>query len=164
MDGEQRPLFGASAGEADEGLRGRPVLTITGSREIPREAATSRFKQMLMPWFGSHAVWLVGGARGVDTWATEWLVEHDETCWVIVPFTASEQPLEAQSALHAAARLIELNLPRKKSSYIVRNRYMVDRSQVVLGFWTGSKGGTLATHEYALRTGREVHAYRVTTD
>ncbi|HNW92817.1 MAG TPA: hypothetical protein PKM88_07910, partial [bacterium] len=54
-------------------------------------------------------------------------------------------------------RVIELQLPEGKTAYIRRNYYMVEHAATVLGFWSGKRGGTLATLTYAQRRGRETH-------
>lgn len=44
----------------------------------------------------------------------------------------------------------------RASSYLARDRYMVDRSGLLVAFYDGSKGGTHYTVHYARRLGREV--------
>jgi hypothetical protein len=58
-------------------------------------------------------------------------------------------------------RVIELQLPRRKSAGALRNRYMVDLSPVVFGFWSGKGGGTIKTLRHALRKRKEVHGIPV---
>ena len=55
-------------------------------------------------------------------------------------------------------RVVELQLPKRKNAYAIRNRHMVDLSQIVFGFWSGKGGGTIKTLKYALRQRKEVHA------
>ncbi|MBA2705466.1 MAG: hypothetical protein H0U60_16630 [Blastocatellia bacterium] len=55
-------------------------------------------------------------------------------------------------------RIVELQLPRRKTANAIRNRHMVDLAQIVFGFWSGKGGGTVKTLKYALRQRREVHA------
>ena len=88
-------------------------------------------------------------------------VERDERCWVVVPFRAADQPKAVQAVLEKAEKIVELNLPKSKTAYIMRNKFMVDRSEIVVGFWSGSKGGTISTLRYALKVGREVHAFPI---
>jgi len=138
-------------------------ITVTGSRDIDRETGRIMFFRHLTPLLGEGRIWFLGGARGIDEWATEWLVESGETCRAVVPFTKAEQPRSVQVWLDKISEVVELRLPHSKSAYIVRNRYMVDRSALVIGFWSGKPGGTLSTLEYALRNGKEVRAIPVTT-
>ena len=133
------------------------AITITGSRDVTRQAARPQFEVHLAAYLDQGRTWLLGSALGVDRWATEWLLDLAEQCWVVVPFTASDQPRDAGCCFDRVARLIELNLPRSKRSYMIRNRYMVDRSEVVVGFWSGKPGGTRSTLQYAIRERREVH-------
>ncbi|NOT25767.1 MAG: hypothetical protein HOP16_06645 [Acidobacteria bacterium] len=137
------------------------AITITGSRSIPRVAARAMFDRHLTPYLRSSVTWIIGGALGVDHWALEWLLDCGETCWVVVPQSAKEQPSSVRPHLSRATRLVELQLRPGKRAYLDRNRFMVDRSKAVIGFWTGQPGGTSWTLQYAIRKGLEVHAYVV---
>ena len=136
-------------------------IVITGSRDITRPAGRREFARRLAAWPGQGRTWLVGGARGIDAWALEWLHERGERCLAVLPFTTARQPRSVQAALQLAAEWIELNLPDGKQAYIRRNYYMVEHAAVVVGFWSGKPGGTLATIRYAKQRGREVHCYPV---
>jgi predicted Rossmann fold nucleotide-binding protein DprA/Smf involved in DNA uptake len=104
---------------------------------------------------------MIGGARGIDQWAIEWLLDHRESCCAVVPYTRAKRPQWIQSIYDEMDRVVELQLPKRKTAYAFRNRYMVDQSAIVIGFRSGKGGGTLATLKYALRKQREVHAIPV---
>lgn len=137
------------------------ALMVTGSRDIDRETARALFEQHLSPFVSQGKTWLLGTARGVDQWAMEWLLENSETCWAVVPYTRFKQPQWVQTQLEEMDRIIELQLPRRKTANAIRNRHMVDLAQIVFGFWTGKSGMTVKTLKYALRQRREVHAIPV---
>jgi predicted Rossmann fold nucleotide-binding protein DprA/Smf involved in DNA uptake len=137
------------------------AVTITGSRDVDRETARRLFEQHLSPLLHQGRTWLVGGARGIDQWAMEWLRENNEICWAVVPYTMREQPKWVQSWLEQIDRVVELQLPRRKSAGAFRNRYMVELSQIVFGFWSGKGGGTIKTLRHALRKRKEVHGIPV---
>lgn len=157
---EQPSLFESPAPATEE--KPKDAVVITGSRDIERDPARTLFEKHLRSWVGNGYTWLLGGALGVDSWALEWLSENGESCWVVVPFTAKEQPKFAQGLFDKAKKIIELGLPQSKQAYLTRNRYMVDRSRAVIGFWSGKPGGTSYTLEYGLHEAKEVHAYPVT--
>jgi uncharacterized phage-like protein YoqJ len=136
----------------------RNAITITGSRQLRREVAVDTFSEHLGHRLGKDTIWMVGGARGLDQWAIEWLLQREQTCWVVVPFRGEDQPKALQHLLGKVDRLIELGLPRTKRAYLQRNEYMVDRSHTVFGFYVESKGGTFQTLQYALKSVTEVHA------
>ncbi|MDX6500512.1 MAG: hypothetical protein QOG23_3772 [Blastocatellia bacterium] len=138
-------------------------VTVTGSRDIDRETARHLFEQHLSSLLHQGRTWLVTGARGIDQWAIEWLGEQNESCWAVVPYTLRDQSRSVQSMLEQIERVIELQLPRRKSAGAFRNRYMVDLSQIVFGFWSGKGGGTIKTLRHALRKGKEVHGIPVST-
>ena len=48
-----------------------------------------------------------------------------------------------------------------KQSYIIRDKYMVDHSDIVLAVWDGIRqGGTYITREYAIKQGKKVIDYQ----
>ena len=136
-------------------------VTITGSRDVDRETARHLFEQHLASFLHQGRTWWVGSARGIDQWATEWLAEQNEICWAVVPYTMRDQPRSAQLWLEQIERVIELRLPRRKTASAFRDRYMVDLSQIVFGFWSGKGGGTIKTLRHALRKRKEVHGIPV---
>jgi hypothetical protein len=91
----------------------------------------------------------------------EWLLENGETCWAVVPYTRFKQPRWVQPWLEQVDRIVELQLPRRKTAGAIRNRHLVDLSQIVFAFWSGKGGSTVKTLKYALRQRREVHALPV---
>ncbi len=136
-------------------------IMIAGSRDINRDTARTLFELHLSAFLGQGRTWLLSTARGIDEWALEWLLENGETCWAVVPYTRFKLPQRMQRQIEETDRIIELQLPKRKTASAIRNRHMVDLAQVVFGFWTGKGGGTLKTFKYALRQRREVHAIPV---
>jgi len=140
------------------------LVAITGSRDVERETARDLFEQHLSSWLAQGRTWLVGAARGTDQWAIEWLLGHNEICWVVVPYTRDRLPSWIEPSLDQIERVVELELPRRKSASAFRNRYMVDLCGTVFGFRSGKGGGTFSTLRYALRKHKEVHAIPVLTN
>jgi predicted Rossmann fold nucleotide-binding protein DprA/Smf involved in DNA uptake len=138
------------------------AIMITGSRDVDRDTARSLFEQHLSPFLSQGRTWLVASARGIDQWAMEWLLENSETCWVVLPYTRFKQPQWVQPWLEQMDRIVELQLPKRKTAGMIRNRHMVDLAAVVFGFWSAKGGTALKTLKYALRQRREVHAIPVT--
>ena len=138
-------------------------IMITGSRDVDRETARTAFEVHLSVFLDGGRTWILGGARGVDQWAMEWLLEQNETCWIVVPYTRAKQPKWLQPWFEEVDRVVELQLPKRKTASAIRNRHMVDLSQIVFGFWSGKGGGTVKTLKYALRQRREVHAIPLMT-
>jgi predicted Rossmann fold nucleotide-binding protein DprA/Smf involved in DNA uptake len=137
---------------------------ICGSRDIERERARALFEQHLSPFLAQGRTWLVGTARGIDKWAMEWLLENSETCWAVVPYTRFKQPQWIRPLLDEMDRVVELQLPQRKTASAIRNRHMADLSQIVFAFWTGQGGGIVKALKYAIRQRREVHAIPVTLE
>jgi predicted Rossmann fold nucleotide-binding protein DprA/Smf involved in DNA uptake len=136
-------------------------ITIIGSRDVDRETARTLFELHLTSFLDQGHRWILGGARGVDQWAMEWLLEQNEACWVVVPYTRAKQPKWLHPWFDEIDRVVELQLPKRKTAYAIRNRHMVDLSRIVFGFWSGKGGATVKILKYALRQRREVHAIPV---
>src|SRR5229473_5408784 len=122
----------------------RSSIAIFGSRDVDRDTARPLFEQHLTSFVDQGRTWLLAGTRGIDEWAMEWLLERSEVCWAVVPHTRFDQPKSIQSRLERADRLIELQLPGRKSARAFRNRYMVDLCGIVIGFRSGKGSGTQA--------------------
>src|SRR5216110_3323955 len=102
-------------------MTGRTSIAITGSRGVDRETARALFEQHLSSFLSQGRTWLLGGARGIDQWAIEWLLERNEICWAVVPYTRFDHPKWIQPWLDQLERIVELQLPRRKSAYAIRN-------------------------------------------
>jgi len=141
----------------------RTSIAIFGSRDVDRDAARTLFEQHLGSFVDQGRTWLVGGARGIDEWGMEWLLERSEVCWAVVPHTRFDQPKSIQRRLDQVDRIVELQLPGRKSARAFRNRYMVDLCGIVIAFRSGKGSGTQTILRYALRKQREVHAIPLLT-
>lgn len=143
------------------------AVTITGSRCTGhREPADYGllFNVYLRPFAGEGAHLYVGGALGIDTLALDWLAEHAPAALtVVVPCTLADQPEQARRTVLRATRraqrvsLVELGAPQLGAeAYHTRNRWMVDRSDLVIGFPHGDdpRSGTWYTIQYGADQGR----------
>ncbi|HYR77716.1 MAG TPA: DNA-processing protein DprA [Pyrinomonadaceae bacterium] len=144
-------------------MTNRTSIAIFGSGDVERYTARTLFEWHLSPFVDQGRTWLLGGTRGIDEWAIEWLLERNELCWAVVPHTRFDQPKSIQPWLEQLERVVELQLPGRKSARAFRNRYMVDLCGIVIGFRSGKGSGTLTILKYALRKQREVHAIPLLT-
>ena len=134
------------------------AIMIIGSRDVEREVARALFERHLTPFLAHGRTWLVGTARGVEHWAMEWLLEQSESCWTVVPYTRFTQPQWVQPWLEQLDRVVELQLPKRKTAGMIRNRHVVELAEIVFAFWSDKGGSTLKTLKFALRQRKEVHA------
>jgi predicted Rossmann fold nucleotide-binding protein DprA/Smf involved in DNA uptake len=138
-------------------------IMVSGSQDVDRDSARDLFEQHLSVYLHQGRTWFIGGARGIDQWVIEWLLDQRESCWAVVPYTRARRPNWLQPLFDEMDRVVELQLPKRKTAYAIRNRYMVDQSGIVFGFRSDKGGGTLATLKYALRKQKEVHAIPVSS-
>jgi hypothetical protein len=137
-------------------------VTITGTRSINQEAESRLgvlFPDYVRPFAEPEAKFFLGGAAGIDTFALHWLAEHTTaTLTVVVPCTVADQPSIAGEAIarwNTRGRIAEIvELAAEKlatAAYHARNRWMVDRSDFVIGFPKGAdqSSGTWYTLNYA---------------
>ncbi|MFD0291972.1 hypothetical protein [Streptomyces sp. NPDC127118] len=141
------------------------AVAITGTRSTdhrPRDEYLALFATYLGAF--ARSAFYVGGAKGIDTLALLWLAESTHAdVTVVVPGTVAEQPEEArQSISHARnlkriKKIVELGAPDLSAeAYHARNRWMVDRSALTIGFphSAAPSSGTWQTIGYAADQGK----------
>ena len=135
-------------------------ITITGTRDLPDPPGATEvlLEEHLGPYAAAGHGFFVGGAMGVDTLALEWLLTRRAPVTVVVPATVEDQPTPARDRIRQAERaglaeVVELRHPDfpKTEAYHARNRWMADRSELVIGFPLAGRGGggTWYTLDYA---------------
>jgi hypothetical protein len=137
-------------------------VTVSGTRltgHRGEEEYVRLFERWVGPFLSPGVVVYVGGAIGIDTLALRWLLgKADVRVEVVVPGRAQDQPAAAQEAIREAGRvadrvvLVELGAePLDVEARHRRNHYMVDRSELVIGFPRADEpqGGTWHTLGYA---------------
>ena len=142
------------------------AAAITGTRETGHRDFTwyaDLFGTYLAPWATDDAQFFIGGAKGIDSLSLLWLAGHSKSrITVVAPGTVAQQPAEARQAIERCrdriAEIVELGDAELRSpAYHARNRYMVDRAQMVIGFpLEGPEGasGTWQTLNYAASQGK----------
>jgi predicted Rossmann fold nucleotide-binding protein DprA/Smf involved in DNA uptake len=145
-------------------------IAITGTRTpgVDEEELADLFRRYLAPFDGSASTWMLGGAGGIDTVALRWLTEHGRGDLVVaVPVTTADQPHEARAAIRraeATGRLVQLEELRHPAgvgpeAFTVRNRWLVEQSEFVVGFpatATEDGSGTWETVNHARSLERPV--------
>ncbi|WP_318202980.1 hypothetical protein [Streptomyces sp. SCL15-4] len=142
------------------------AAAITGTRQTGhRELAWFGylFRTYLAPWAADDAHFYIGGAKGIDSLTLLWLAGHTQSrITIVVPGTVTQQPAEARQAIARCrdriAEIVELGAAELRTpAYHARNRHMVDRAQMVLGFPLGGPEGTSGTWQtinYAASQGK----------
>ncbi|MEV0681678.1 hypothetical protein AB0I60_34665 [Actinosynnema sp. NPDC050436] len=142
-------------------------VAVTGPRrvnDVSPDRLASLFDGYLRPFAGPDAHVHLGGAAGIDTLALDWLARHTAArLTVVVPCILHDQPalaVETVSAWRTRGRIteiVELAAPRLGSAaYHARNRWMVDRSSLIIGFPLDDDpaSGTRYTLDYAAEQGK----------
>lgn len=164
-----RPIRGGSremtSGDTERGAMPQAV-TITGTRSTahrPLDEYQQLFKEYLGPFSGPGIRYYVGGASGIDSLSLLWLTwETEVAITVVVPARETDQPADARHAIAASrdagrlSEVVELRGEARTPGFHARNRYMVDRCDLVIGFpRTGrAAGGTHYTLNYAASQGK----------
>lgn len=143
------------------------AVTISGTRKTrsinPRDLAIV-FRAATYVFDEDDTTWYVGGATGIDTLFLDWMIVRLQGfIHIVIPTKLEDQPRDAQRAIRNAlsqlprdVMLTELNSKAgSPEKYYVRNRFMVDRSQMLLGFphETELSSGTGYTINYAATIG-----------
>lgn len=134
------------------------AVAITGTRNTghrtPAEWA-ALFAEHLAPYADSH--FYIGGAKGIDSLTLLWLAGNTAAeLTIVVPGRVEQQPAEARQAVARSRdrirEIVELKAVELRSpAYHERNRYMVDRVRLVIGFphRDEPESGTWQTLNYA---------------
>lgn len=144
-------------------------IAITGTRSTghhPVQWYETAFGSYLAPFAGPRAHFLLGGAEGIDSLALMWLAANSRSAiTVVVPATVAQQPEAARTAVERCRSritdIMELRSPElHRTAYHARNRWMVDRSELTIGFplaasdETTSPTGTWQTLNYTASLGK----------
>ena len=130
---------------------------LTQSEEQVRKALREGIQQALN-W--KYTVFISGMAPGVDIWAAEEIFalkkEKPELRLICaVPYDGFSNGWDTEwkqkfDAITAAADEVHfICLKSSRSAPVIRDRWMVDRSSLVIAAYNGEKGGTKTTVEYA---------------
>jgi hypothetical protein len=127
------------------------TIAISGNRDYPDRAGLFRGLDRLR---GDR--YLMGGARGADTDALDYLSTSQPGSQrvVVVPNRLQDQPAIARASITKnASQVIELK-NAGNDRYQIRNRYLVDKSNRLAAFTDGRQtGGTFNTIKYASSRG-----------
>ncbi|MFI0446855.1 hypothetical protein [Actinomadura sp. 6N118] len=141
-------------------------VTITGTRSTdhrPLGDYGTLFEEYLGPFALSGVRFYIGGASGIDSLSLLWLAHETEVgLTVVVPAMLVDQPGDARHAVASASELgrldavVELGGETRTPGYHARNRWMVDRSEFVIGFPRAGteQSGTLYTLGYGADQGK----------
>ncbi len=113
------------------------------------------------------AIWITGGAIGLDSHAAEYARLHGIPLWLILPFPPKvmtarwnkAQVATLQSHIQYSAKLSVLSPVYRVSIYQDRNVRMVDLSTRLCAFFDGSPGGTANCVRYARSIGHQVEMF-----
>lgn len=107
---------------------------------------------------------IAGGAIGVDTYASQLVIEAKASnpsikLYIAVPFRgftkywSNAQRIEYADIIRKCDGFKVICDKPSKHAYHVRNSFMVDRADLVIAYWSGKRsGGTYATVQYAQQT------------
>ncbi|MFD0034844.1 hypothetical protein ACFVJK_42865 [Streptomyces sp. NPDC127172] len=142
------------------------AVAITGTRATGHREASwfaELFGTYLGPWATDSTQFYIGGAKGIDSLSLLWLAGHSKAAiTVVVPGTLARQPADARQAVQRCrdrvAEVVELGAAELRSpAYHARNRYMVDRADMVIGFPLADgdeSSGTWQTITYGAERGK----------
>ena len=139
-------------------------------RESESDAMYLRFRSSLYRVISrlaelGYREFISGVAMGFDTWVAEDVLRLKETdsdvlleCAVPFPTQADKwrtaDKERRERILRAADSVVTVSEEYAKNAFFLRNRYMVDRADVIVCCFDGKTGGTAYTVEYARRQGR----------
>ena len=110
-------------------------IAIIGSREFSNKAFFDKTMLYELSALGKVNI-ISGGARGVDTWVSDYCKEHDVAIEVIRPIN-----------------------PANKQHYLYRNIEIITKADLIIAFWDGVSTGTKFVLGYATERGKEMKVF-----
>jgi hypothetical protein len=102
---------------------------------------------------------LVGGQRGVDTWAADAAIAQAIPFVVVLPLTLDEftRDWTSPERVHLEQTLARANELRIAGGYSERNRQLATSADLVVAVWTRTRGGgTAQTIDFARTAGTPI--------
>lgn len=137
-------------------------IAFTGHRRLSLPQVVSYLDKLHKDF--PDAIWITGGAVGLDTVVALYALRHAIRLWLVLPFPPhvmskywnADQKSTLLNAWKYAEKITVLAPAYDVSIYQRRNERMVDLSDMVAAFWDSSKGGTGNCVRYAQSTGKKV--------
>ena len=141
------------------------TVCFTGHRPEKLDQSEEQVREALRKGIDKALAWkyttfITGMAPGVDIWAAEEILrlraDHPELWFICaVPYDGFAQKWdeswkEKYDSILAAADEVHYISPKStRAAPIIRDKWMVDHSSLVIAVYNGTKGGTQITVEYA---------------
>jgi len=137
-------------------------IAFTGHRHLSFAQVVSYLNKLHQDY--PDAIWITGGAIGLDSWAAEFAMDHGIELWLILPFPQKvmskkwndEQRGVLARSVAYSSKFSVLAPTYDVSIYQRRNERMVDLSDMVAAFWDGSSGGTGNCVRYAQKVEKKM--------
>jgi len=138
----------------------RPDLfrDVDGARRAVGHAARELVQRKFVERF------LVGGQRGVDTWAAQAALDLNAPFSLFLPFSVDEFSEDWTDADRAQLEehVRQADEVRIVGGYSARNRLLAESGDLLVAIWTGrGGGGTAETVAFARVLGTPIHEVRV---
>ena len=146
------------------------ICALTGHRSLPKNFDKNRLYDELEEMIRKgYDHFLCGMAMGFDLLALECLVDLKKKYRFMieayVPFEGQEQKFPPAAKLKYRELIAWCDVVRllyqhfQDGCYIVRNRMMVDRADLLFAYCTQERGGTVFTVNYAKQKGVEIRYF-----
>ena len=137
-------------------------IAFTGHRHLSSAQVISNLNKLHQEY--PDAIWITGGAVGLDTEAALYAMRHSIRLWLILPFPPhvmskywkDYQTLALRDTWAYAEKTSVLAPAYEVSVYQRRNERMVDLSDMVAAFFDGSRGGTANCVKYVRSIDKQI--------
>lgn len=130
-------------------------ISFTGHRHLKYDDVVKDLESLARTYPG--AIWITGGAVGLDSHAARYALDHGIPLWLILPFPSKimgkmwrqvDRDFLAR-CVKECAHLSVLSPVYNIATYQARNIRMVQLSDHLAAFYNGSRGGTHNCVSYA---------------
>ena len=137
-------------------------IAFTGHRYLKYKDVVSKLESLHAKY--PDAIWITGGAIGLDSHAARFAMSHGIRLWLILHFPQAVMSLKWNASQKAflvesvkyASKLSVLSPVFAMQAYQDRNMRMVQLSDILAAFFDCSRGGTANCVNYARSIGHPI--------
>lgn len=120
------------------------TIAVTGSVDVDATKVRRRLSKLLQPYLSRDINWLVGGSRGVDELAAEYLGEQGESVIVVSsnPYTLSQRTLQIVERFNFPLLSADHEpVLRGVNAKSAREAFFLHKADLIIMLWNGESPG-----------------------
>lgn len=134
------------------------TIAVTGSVDVDTTKVKRRLAKLLQPYLLSDINWMVGGSRGVDELAAEYLGEQGEKVVVVSssPYTVSQRTLQIVEKFNFPLLSADHEqVLRGVNAKSAREAFFLHKADLIILLWNGESPGIRGFTQWYIEQGKD---------